>query len=151
MSFLNVADYSERQRRALQRILDQMDRCNARTEQHYARLRRFVRSPYRGAVSIFLPAPDQYDPPLNGEGTFTVWSYSLSQGGMGFVSPNAFDDRSIVVGVHLPSGLTRWFRGEIVRRRQVPGEEFYDFGVQFDAARHARPHKVDVESVVYAQ
>jgi hypothetical protein len=150
MSFLNVADYTERQHRALQRILDQVERCNARTEQHYARVRKFERRPYRGAVTVFLPTPDQLDPPLNGQGTFTAWSYSLSQGGMGFVSLQALDERSIVVGVHLPGGQTRWFRGEIVRKRQIPGEEFFDYGVQFFVAQATRQHE-EVEAELFCQ
>jgi hypothetical protein len=140
MHFINVADYSERQNRALQRILDQMDRCNTRTEQHYARLRRFERRPYRGPVTVFLPSPEQPDPPPSGRGCFTAWSYSLSQGGMGFVTPNEIDDPTVVVGVHLPDGAVRWFRGDVVRRREIPGEGFYDYGVAFHAAR---PHQPD--------
>lgn len=149
MSFLNVADYSERQNRALQRILDQMDRCNTRTEQHYSRLRKFERRPYRGPVSVFLPSPEQLDPPLNGHGCFTAWSYSLSQGGMGFVTPNQVDDHTVVVGVHLPNGTIRWFRGDIVRRREIPGEEFFDYGVAFQAAR-ANQAETDHESGLVA-
>jgi hypothetical protein len=135
MPFLNVASYSERQQRAVQRILDQLARSNLRNETQYARLRKSARKPYQGCLSIFLPSPQQPDPPPQGPGTFTAWSYSLSQGGVGFVTPNDFDEQVIVVGIHLPNGSTRWLRGDVVRKRQFPGEEFFDYGVAFHAAR----------------
>lgn len=136
-TFLSVADYTERQFRALRRILDQIDRCNSRSDPHYGPRRRFERKPYRGAVTVFLPTFDRPDPPPNGQGTFTAWSYSLSQGGMGFVSPSNFDERTVVIGIHLPESQTRWFRGEIVRKRLILGEEFFDYGVQFSACHTA--------------
>lgn len=137
MSYISVAEFSERQQRTLQRILDQMERTNARTEQHYSRVRKFERKPYRGTVMVFLPTPEQSEPPFNSHGTFTACSYSLSQGGVGFITPNYLAEQTIVVGVQLPNGRIRWFRGDVVRRREIPGEEFYDYGVAFHAAKTA--------------
>jgi len=138
MWHVSIAEYSERQRRTVTRILDQLDRCNARTEQHYSRIRRHERKPYRGQVSVYVPTPEQSDPPDNRRGVFTAWCYSLSQGGMGFISPNSIELDIVVVGIHLPDGQTRWFRGNVVRKREIPNEEFFDYGVAFHAARAAK-------------
>ena len=150
-TFLSIADYSERQFRALRRILDQIDRCNARTEPCYGPRRQFERKPYRGAVTVFVPTPERPYPPPNGQDTFTAWSYSLSQGGMAFVSPSEFSERSVVVGIHLPSTQMRWCRGEIVRKRQILGEEFYDYGVQFALRSAVDAAALNEEADVSAQ
>jgi hypothetical protein len=144
MFAVSIADYNERQHRAVTRILDQLDRCNARTEQHYSRVRRHERKPYRGAVSVYVPTAQQPEPMPGIEGVFTAWSYSLSQGGMGFVSPNFIELHNVVVGIHLPDGQTRWFHGDVVRRRQIPNEEFYDYGVAFQSARAEKSSAPDV-------
>lgn len=148
MPYVSVGHYTERQVRSAQRILEQITRSNLRTQSYYARLRKSERRPYLGCISIFLPTPQQSDPPPAGPGTFTAWSYSLSQGGVGFITPNQIDDQVIVVGIHLPDGSTRWLRGNIVRKRQIPGEAFFDYGVAFQAA-HAR-HDAEQEAAAVA-
>lgn len=147
MPYVSVGHYTERQLRSAQRILEQITRSNLRTQSYYARLRKSERKPYLGCISIFLPTPQQSDPPPGGPGTFTAWSYSLSQGGVGFITPNQIEDRTIVVGIHLPNGTTRWLRGDIVRMRQIPGEAFFDYGVAFHAA-HSRDNSEQETSTV---
>lgn len=150
MPYVSVGHYTERQLRSAQRILEQITRSNLRTQSYYARLRKSERKPYVGCISIFLPTPQQSDPPPGGPGTFTAWSYSLSQGGVGFITPNQIDEQVVVVGIHLPNGLTRWLRGDIVRKRQIPGEAFFDYGVAFQAAHSRDDADADAEQEAVA-
>ena len=85
---------------------------------------------YHGPLSLFLAEGGQM-PPADGAGCSVGWSYSLSQGGIGFISQESFDSPALWVGVHLPDGTVRWLLGKIVRRRDIPDETYLDYGVAF--------------------
>lgn len=126
--------FTERQCRAIQRILDQMDRAATRTESQYSRARQHERKPYRGPISIYVPQTNNAAPPNDGAGCPMGWAYSLSQGGMGFISLEIFEAEEIYVGIHLANGAIRWMRGRTVRTRAIPEEQFIDHGVAFGSA-----------------
>lgn len=128
----NVPTFSEREQRDIARILDRMDRVSNRTEQHYSRMRKHDRKPYRGPLSVFLPTEFHMSPPANGdERCLPAWSYSLSQGGVGMIMLEELTWNELWIGVHLPNHSLRWMYGRIVRRRQVPEEAFFDYGISF--------------------
>lgn len=108
-----------------------MDRAATRTESQYSRSRQHERKPYRGPVSIFVLSTEDAVPPADGAGCPMGWAYSLSQGGMGFISLESFPCTEIQVGIHLPNGTIRWMRGRTVRTREIPEEQFFDHGVAF--------------------
>ncbi len=108
-----------------------MDRAATRTETQYARSRQHERKPYRGPISLFVPQTEDAVPPADGAGCPMGWAYSLSQGGMGFISLEAFPGAELLVGIHLPNGTIRWMRGRTVRTREIPEEQFIDHGVAF--------------------
>ncbi len=125
-------EFSERHIRAIQRILDQMDRTAQRTDPHYSRVRKFERKSYRGPLSLYLPRGEDDTPPADGDDRcHAAWSYSLSQGGVGLIALAETDKTEAWVGVHLPNHTIRWMFGRIVRQRPVPEEEFFDYGICF--------------------
>ena len=135
--------FSEREQRDIQRILDRMDRVSNRTEQHYSRMRKHDRKPYRGPLTLFLPTEFRMAPPANGdERCLPAWSYSLSQGGVGLIMLEELTWNEVWVGVYLPNQSLRWMYGRIVRRRPVPEEAFFDYGISFI------PHTEHVDSNV---
>ena len=133
MATTHAEPFTERQCRAIQRILDQMDRAATRTETQYSRARQHERKPYRGPISIFVPPTNDAVPPLDGAGCPVGWAYSLSQGGMGFIALEVFPAEEIYVGIHLANGAIRWMRGRTVRTRVIPEEQFIDHGIAFGA------------------
>lgn len=131
MAIASVDQYSERQHRALQRILERMTISDQRAEPLYKRQRQFDRRQYQGVTLICLPTSECPEPSEDHPTTFQAWTYNLSQGGMGFVSPAPIVDDQVSVGLKLPTGAVRWMTGRIVRSRQIPEEEFFDYGVAF--------------------
>lgn len=122
---------NERDLRALERILETLDKCEQRSEVQFARHRQHERKPYRAVVSLFEPSAAC---PFPLEGTENLpygYAYSLSQGGMGFLTLESFWGPQIAVGLHLPNGTVKWKIGRVVRQRPVPNERFTDYGVAF--------------------
>jgi hypothetical protein len=141
MSHRSICDYTERQSRAANRVLDMLENNHQRTDSVYSRQRIFERKFFRSQVTISLIGDTIWDPVVNGSQGFTVWSYSLSRGGAGFIALEQINQDELMLGVHLPGG-TRWMHGHIVRRRAIPEEEFIDYGVAFrsnDSSAVARP------------
>ena len=128
----NPAVFNDRQLRAAHRILDQLDRAANRIDVQYSRVRKHDRKGYRGMLSIFVPRTGSDRPPeqLN-EQCFPGVSYSLSQGGVGFIMLDNIEMAEVWVGVHLPNQAIRWMLGRVVRRRAIPEEEFLEYGVAF--------------------
>jgi len=109
-----------------------MDRAASRMALQYARVRKYERKVYRGPLSLFVPRNNHDSPPENGiTGCSPGWSYSLSQGGVGLITQERIDSVDVWIGVHLPNQTIRWKLGRIVRRRPIPEEEFFEYGVSF--------------------
>lgn len=132
MNATETPTFSERHIRAIQRILDQMERTAQRTGQHYARVRKHERKAYHGLLSVYIPYGSDDAPPQTADAScHPAWSYSLSQGGVGLIMLEEIPQNEVWVGVHLPNNSLRWMFGRIVRRRPVPEEEFIDYGICF--------------------
>lgn len=132
MTTILAPAFNEKQSRAIQRILDQMDRTAQRTDQLYSRQRTHERKPYRGPVTLFFPRVPRETPPENGNANcYPAWSYSLSQGGVGLITEENTTRTEVWVGVHLPNHALRWIFGNVVRLRHIPDEDFVDYGIRF--------------------
>lgn len=131
MSLTFTNTLSDRDQRALERILDGFEKVLSRADTQYSRLRKHDRKPYRGCISILSAGLSDQTPPQDVSTLPVGWTYSLSLGGVGFVclDPIRFDEVSI--GLHLPGGNIRWIAGRIVRMREIPEERFLDYGVVF--------------------
>lgn len=124
--------FADRHIRAIQRILDQMERTAQRTGSQYARIRKHERKAYHGPLTVYLPYGVHDEPPRTTEmGCLPAWSYSLSQGGVGLVMLEELVQNEVWVGVQLPNNSVRWMFGHIVRHRPIPEEEFFDYGISF--------------------
>lgn len=134
MSLPSHSTDSDRQSRTVKRILDQMDRIALRADPQYSRQRQHERKTYRGPLSLFVPTTDSESPPHDLSGCVEGWSYSLSQGGVGLIARENIESPTMWVGVHLPHGSVRWLHGKIVRRRAIPDEQYFEYGVAFGVA-----------------
>ncbi|MBI1345883.1 hypothetical protein GC163_06300 [bacterium] len=116
---------------ALERVLETFEKLHVRSEHQFGRLRQSVRRPLRNEISLFIPSETQQILPRNGDDLPKAWCYSLSQGGMGFISRVAELPDGITIGWHIPDGEVRWLTGLVVRRRPIPEEAYWDYGFKF--------------------
>lgn len=133
MSVTTSISLSERDQRAIDRLLESIDKASQRNRTVFERQRRHHRKPYRCIVSLRESgsANDRFED--DNTPCHVGWAYSLSQGGIGFISTVNFLLPYLGVGIPLPDGSVRWVTGMIVRQREIPQERFIDYGVAFGA------------------
>jgi hypothetical protein len=136
MSMLSLEHYSERQRRAVERIVGTLSEADHRSEARYLRYRRHPRKQFSGPVLICL-ASELEEASEDHPTTFQAFSYNISQGGIGLLIPARIPAERVCVGLRLPNGELRWMDGRVTRVREIPEEEFLDCGIAF--VRAARP------------
>lgn len=129
MCLLKLEQYSDKQKRAMKRVLDSLDSLEKRMNNHYSGQRAHERKDYRGIVWISVPNDD----PTIGSSfnSVQVWSRSISQSGISFIYPFPIYQSTILVGIPVSSDQTTWFRSEIVRQREFEEEQFWEYGVKF--------------------
>lgn len=136
-----IPDPPEKVTRSALRVLDALDRGEARLEDVYNKQRTHARKAFRGLVTVSLSC-DAEGQPIP-EHTFRAWARNVSQSGVSFVDLRPIKDPQILVGLGQPESLT-WFQGEVVRARRVQ-DEFWEYGVKFVArmqpAAPAAPEK----------
>lgn len=130
MSLINLEQYSEKQNRAISRILDSLDRLDKRMTLHYSNVRAHERKDFRGIVWISVPQEDELGSEESTE-TIKVWSRSISQSGLSFICPFPIHRDEIHVGVPVQGDHVTWFRSQIVRRKEIAEEQFWEHGVRF--------------------
>lgn len=124
-AYPGVDQYTEKQKRTVQRILDSLKRNEERTGSHYKASRAHSRRLCHSVVEITLET-------LEGEKlTFNAYMGDVSSSGMSFVYPRELPSPDIIVGIPLGGSEKAFFNGEIVRMREFPGEEFIEYGVKF--------------------
>jgi len=116
---------------ALERVLESFEKLQTRTSHQYSRVRKTERRSLRTQISIFVPTAAQSIIPDSVDHLPKGWCYSLSQGGLGFVSRVEVLPACVHIGWHLPNDEVRWLTGEIVRCRAIPEEEYWDYGFKF--------------------
>jgi hypothetical protein len=127
---MTTQQLDDRTQRGLQRVLATLTKTLERTDNHYSRLRAFDRQTATLAIWVCQPTLDE---PVLSENHSTArkcWSYSLSRSGIGFVSQSPLEANSVGIGLILPTGIN-WKIASVVRRREIPGEEFWEFGAAF--------------------
>lgn len=131
MPVVSMPQFNDREHRSLERILDGFDKIQNRADSQYGRVRKHDRKPYRGLISIYLPPNATDTPPKDYQDLPIGWAYSLSLGGIGFLSLEVLESYQLWIGLHLPTGNIKWMNGLLVRRREIPEERFLDYGVAF--------------------
>ena len=127
MSLISPEQYNDKQNRAINRVLDTLDRLEARTSAHYSEKRSHERKDFRGLIWLSIADVNQeFD-----RATTKVWSRSISQSGLSFIYPMRIYETQIRVGVPVGPDQVTWFRAEIVRHREVEEEHFWEYGVRF--------------------
>ncbi|MFH1301622.1 MAG: PilZ domain-containing protein [Planctomycetota bacterium] len=129
MSLISLEQYTEKQNRAISRVLDLLDRIEKRTNVHYSEKRSHERKDFRGIVWISIP--DKNSAEDAEVDTIKVWSRSISQSGLSFIYPLPIRQTTIHVGVPVQGNQVTWFRSEVVRRKEVQEEHFWEYGVRF--------------------
>jgi hypothetical protein len=115
-----------RQARAALRILDSLDRCEDRLNEHYGRQRKQKRTGFRGVVTLLIPSESEGVEPNR----ILAYARNVSTGGMSFIHPGPLAMTKIIVGLTFDPINAAWFDSEIVRGRPVE-DGFWEFGVAF--------------------
>ena len=126
MSAASLTGYTDSQQRSAQRALDTLDRLENRLDAHFSGKRRHARRPFRGTATIRMPAAGENRP-----AEFRVWTRSISESGLSFICPWQIAEPWVLVGLETAPGRPVWFFADIVRRKEVPEENFWDHGVAF--------------------
>lgn len=129
MSLINLEQYTEKQNRAITRVLDTLDRLEQRTNAHYSENRAHERKKYRGVV--WINPMEDLAPEEEVVNVTKVWSRSISQSGLSFINPSRIQQTRIQVGIPVEDNQVVWFHAEIVRHREVAEENFWEYGVKF--------------------
>ncbi|QDT63185.1 PilZ domain-containing protein [Calycomorphotria hydatis] len=127
MPVISATDYSEKQQRSAQRTLEMLDRMDSRMEEHYATIRKHHRREFRGQAILCLPPTEDNPLPVKAR----VWTRSISESGLSFICPAHITDDKIIIGLDLPNGKVSWLHAEIRRRKEIPNEQFWEYGVAF--------------------
>lgn len=124
-AYLSVQNYSEKQKREVFRLLDSLAKSENRLGEHYSLLRSHPRQRCQNILHLRLPAP-------SGEQVVvSAYMRDVSPGGTSFIYPGELDCHKIYVGIPIPGRDETWFQGEIVRRKQIMDQQFWDYGVKF--------------------
>lgn len=123
--YINIDEYSDRQNRAAQRILDALDRGETRLQEHYTQVRNHKRASCRKVINIRIPVPGSE--PL----AFSVFMRDVSSSGAGFIYPGPIHADQVLIGIPIPGREDTWFQGTIARRKEFVQEGFWDYGVRF--------------------
>ncbi len=129
MGLINLEQYTDKQNRAISRILDTLDRLEKRTNAHFSENRAHERKDFRGVVWITTP-PDNCSV-TDEVNAIKVWSRSISQSGLSFIYPFRIYHKLIQVGIPVQDNQVTWFRAEIVRDKEIEEEQFWEYGVRF--------------------
>jgi hypothetical protein len=141
VAILSIDEYSVAHQRAAERVLAKLQRLDARSATKYGRERRHLRQAVKCVLEIHM-LPNclaSKEPP------FRAYSVDVSQSGVGFIAPAEIHDEQVCVGVPGKEGRHNWFLAEIVRKRQVPEEMFWEYGAVF-LARVDNPVQVPRQS-----
>ncbi len=124
-SYPCVNQYTDRQNKAVQRILDSLEKSEERLGEHYKASRAHSRQRCHSVVEIIAET-------LEGEKiTFNAYMRDVSPSGMSFVFPNELPSPDVIIAIPLGNSEKTVFRGEIVRMKEFPGEDFIEYGVKF--------------------
>lgn len=127
MLMLSIEHYTPAQLRAAERVLTMLHGINARAATRYGRSRRHRRQDVQCVLEVHpLPKSRSAEEP-----PFRVFSYDVSQSGVGFIAPAEFRDDQICIGVPGTGDRRTWFLADVVRRRKVPEEMFWEYGAVF--------------------
>jgi hypothetical protein len=129
--FTSVESYSQTQNRAAQRALDTIDRVSDRTEDLHIQFRGHKRHKVRKVITLYIVGSCETDSAEAPAQVFQAWAGNLSAGGLSFIYPGWISKRHLSVGIPVRDERLSWFRAEIVREREIPGELFWEFGVAF--------------------
>lgn len=124
---LSIEEYSVAQQRAAERVLAKLQGLDARSATKYGRERRHLRQAVRCVLEIHMLPSCR----AAGELPFRAFSVDVSQSGVGFIAPAEIHNEQVCVGVPGKEGRHNWFLVEIVRKRQVPEEMFWEYGAVF--------------------
>lgn len=125
IDYLSVEQYSEKQMKAAVRLLEIISRNDIRLSEHYGQIRSHQRKKCHNILFIRIPHPSQQ--PIS----FSVYMRDISPGGTSFLYPGEIGCSQIMVGIPIHERGETWFRGNIVRCKQIMGEQYWDYGVKF--------------------
>ena len=128
MTILSTEQYSPKQQKCAERVLDSLDHLLERLDKHYKSQRSHERKQLRSVAVVKIPIPD-----AAGEvHEIKVYTHNISAGGMCFIYPDLIAAEKVFVGlITSQAGVNLWFNSKIVRTKEIQGEGFWEYGVAF--------------------
>ncbi len=126
LDFVSAENYSEKQQRMVQRVLNLLARNDQRFSEHYNPVRKHQRQHCHNLLTIRVPggmAEEAVE--------FSVYMRDISPRGTSFVYPGMLDLTEILIGIPIPGRDMTWFQGKVVRCKQIMEEDFWEYGVKF--------------------
>ncbi|QDU10059.1 PilZ domain-containing protein [Gimesia aquarii] len=121
---------SKSQQQAVERIFSLLDKIEQKNLIQFASQRSHTRKTFRGTLSILLPTENPVLDLCDTE-AINVQGLSISQSGVSFLFAGDIDRKDILVGLTVLDDKVIWFHSEIVRKKQFPEADFWEYGVKF--------------------
>src|SRR5688572_19597497 len=105
---------AEQRQRAVEEVLDSLERWSTRIGDHYTQKRVAPRKPYREKITVYIPGslvragnqPDQL--------MIQPWTRNISQSGISFVHADQIEPSNIIVCLNPPGTTCIYLDAEIV-------------------------------------
>jgi hypothetical protein len=124
-------DYTESEKRRMLAALEILSGSAQLTDRAYQHLRTNHRVAVRTVATICLADPRSPIVSVNSGRLLRVLTSDISTDGASFICPDALPQDRILIGFHLRAGETKWFLGEVVRKREVADTSFWEHGLIF--------------------
>jgi len=119
------SQFTAKQLKVVQRVLDALDHWDGRLNDHYGRQRKHTRSTFRGVATLVVPGGED-DPPSS----LQAFIRNVSPGGMAVIYPGRLTCGALIVGLVMGTGAPAWYHADVKRMREVQ-ESFWEYGLSF--------------------
>ena len=120
-----------KQLRAVHRAMDLADLCSRSSESRHSRERRHGRISVRTTVAVCLSVDAGAAKTAGRVDMFRAMARDVSRGGLAFLHPEPLEETHVLIGMDVPDAGRQWIEADIVRRREIETEGFWEFGVAF--------------------
>lgn len=120
----------EQRQRAVEEVLESLERWSQRIGNHFNQKRGATRKPYREMITVYVPESRVGVGEERDQLIIQPWTRNISQAGISFVYAEPIVPKNIVICLKPHGRKCIYLDAEIVRRRQVQNG-FWEFGARF--------------------
>jgi hypothetical protein len=120
----------EQRQRAVNEVLDSLERWSQRIGDHFTQKRESARKPFREKITVYIPESAVAVGEAQDQVVIQPWTRNISQSGISFVHADQIEQSHIIVCLNPPGSNCIYLDAEIVRRRPIQNG-FWEFGAEF--------------------